>query len=361
MPEPAAAPAFVSARPSLLLDGSEEPLLAEGLLALSVEESQEGIYRCEATLGNWGAANGGVGFLYFDRRTLEFGRRLAVEMGAGDAAGSIFEGRITAIEGRFPQDRPPEVLVLAEDRFQDLRMVRRTRTFEEVSDADVIERVAREHGLSVQVDVDGPTHPVLAQVNLSDLAFLRERARAADAELWIEGDTLKAEARARRQTGELTLTYGQGLRELSALADLAHQRTSLAVGGWDVGAKEAIEEEAEEAAIRPELDGGEAGGKVLADRFGRRAERLVHLVPLSGREAKALAEAHYRELARRFVSGRGVADGDARLRVGARVRLQRLGELFDGRYYVTEVHHTFDPRQGFRTHFRVERPGLGGA
>jgi hypothetical protein len=28
---------------------------------------------------------------------------------------------------------------------------------------------------------------------------------------------------------------------------------------------------------------------------------------------------------------------------------------------VTEVHHTFDLNNGFRTRFRVERPGLGGA
>ena len=78
--------------------------------------------------------------------------------------------------------------MLAEDRFQDLRMVRRSRTFEDVSDRDVIEQIAGEHGLTTDVDLDGPTYRVLAQVNQSDLAFLRERARAVDAELWLDGD-----------------------------------------------------------------------------------------------------------------------------------------------------------------------------
>src|SRR5258705_8493580 len=42
---------------------------------------------------------------------------------------TLFEGRIMALEGQFPEGRQPQLVVLAEDRFQDLRMTRRTRTF----------------------------------------------------------------------------------------------------------------------------------------------------------------------------------------------------------------------------------------
>jgi hypothetical protein len=41
------------------------------------------------------------------------------------------------------------------------------------------------------------------------------------------------------------------------------------------------------------------------------------------------------------------------------VKLQGLGALFDGQYYVCEVRHTFDGQNGYCTHFAVERPGLG--
>jgi hypothetical protein len=47
-------------------------------------------------------------------------------------------------------------------------------------------------GLSAKVRADGPTYKILAQVNQSDLAFLRERARTIDAELWLDGRTLNA-------------------------------------------------------------------------------------------------------------------------------------------------------------------------
>jgi hypothetical protein len=46
-------------------------------------------------------------------------------------------------------------------------------------------------------------------------------------------------------------------------------------------------------------------------------------------------------------------------RVGATIQLDGLGPLFSGDYYVAEVVHHFDGRQGLRTDLTVERPALG--
>ena len=203
-------------------------------------------------------------------------------------------------------------------------------------------------------------HRILAQVNQSDLAFLRERARAVDAEAWIDDSSLHVQARRRRKTAELELTYGQRLLEFSVLADVSQQRTALVVAGWDVAAKESIEQEASDSTISGELAGGVSGGSVLAGAFGPRRESLVHMVPLSSQEAKSVAEARYRAMARRFVCGEGKAEGDGRLRVGSHASLKGLGPLFEGLYYVTEVQHLFDLDHGFRSQFRAEKPGMGG-
>src|SRR5215831_21174567 len=92
------------------------------------------------------------------------------------------------MEARFPAKSPPELVVLAEDALQDLRMTRRTRTFVDQSDADVFNKIADDHKMGKSVQLSGGTHKVLAQVNQSDLAFLRERARAIEAELWVTTD-----------------------------------------------------------------------------------------------------------------------------------------------------------------------------
>jgi phage protein D len=354
-------PGYQPARPRIRLDGTLQEALGESeLQSLIVEETTLGLFRAEASFLNWGPSGGQTGFLYFDRRTLDFGRTLSVELGPPGASGPVFAGRITGIEAHFPPERPPEIQVLAEDRFQDLRMSRHTRSFEQVTDADVIRTIASRHSLSAEVDLDGPTYPALVQLNQSDLAFLRERVAAADAELWMDDRTLYAQARSRRKAAEAELTWGKELLELSVLADLAHQRTSVRVTGWSPADKDAISEEAGESAIANELMGGRSGSAVLGQALATRIEPAARLAPLSRDEARGLAEADYRARARGFVRGYGRAEGNVQVRVGTQLSLKGLGPWFDGPYYVTLARHSFSLRDGYRTAFEVERPGLGG-
>ena len=347
--------ALASARPGFSVAGTDQPKLDSALIRLVVGDSIDGVSHCEAEFSNWGDNQGATGFTWFDRATLEFGKDLLVRIGSA----TVFDGRIMALEGRFPESAPPTIVVRAEDRFQDLRMTRRTRAFDSVSDSDVVNQIANDHGLQTDVNLSGPTHTVLAQINQSDFAFLRQRALAADADVWLEGKTLHAAARASRSDSQLELVHGARLRQFKVCADLAHQRTAVVCGGWDVSAKEAVAVEASASAISGETSAGISGPDLLQQALGDRKDTVAHTVPFDSGASQALAEAHLRAIARRFVRGRGVADADARLHVGKRVTLNGLGPLFSGKYDVVEVSHRFDAAHGLWTDFVVERPWLG--
>jgi phage protein D len=349
--------AIKGARPVVQVDGSDNDSLTGGLLGLDIVETVSGLYRCEALFGNWGPSGGSTSFLYFDRKLLDFGKSFAITLDGT----KLFDGRIGALEGRFPEGGPPQIGVLAEDRLQDLRMTRRTRSFADQSDADVMQAIAGEHGLQADVSVSGPSHKILAQVNQSDLAFLRDRARAIDAELWVEGTSLKVRPHSGRNAGSLTLAVGGQLREFSVLADLANQRTKLVASGWDVAGKSALTHESSDAAISSEVGSDDSGVSILKSKLGDRAETFAHGVPIDSAEVQAQADAVFRAMARRFVVGRGVVDGgsSAKMKVGVQVTLQSVGPLFEGKYYVTEVRHRFDASKGLRSEFRCERPGVG--
>jgi phage protein D len=346
---------LAQSRPKISLGGQDKPALTGGLLSLRIHEDVQGLYGCEAAFGNWGDVNGKSDFLYFDRQTLEFGKKLTVKLGTDP----IFTGLITGLEAGFQEGNAPQLTVLAEDRFQELRMTRRTRTFADMSDSAVINQVASDHGLTPDVSVTGPTHKVVAQLNQSDLAFLRERARAVDGELWMSDATLSVKARANRTSTPLKLTLGKELREFKVLADLAGQRTGVDVTGWDVAGKAGLKENAADSTVSGELKGGESGASILSSAFGQRKETVANAAPLSSDEAKAHAEAIFKQRARRFIVGRGVAEANAKLRAGATVKLEGLGKLFEGEYYLVAVTHVFDGAKGLRTEFTAERPGLG--
>lgn len=352
----ATASAFVAASPTVNIGGEDKDDLSSQLLELTVREDALGLYCCEAEFGNWGSVSGRIGFRYFDRSLLDFGKAFKVKLGNA----VLFEGRVMGLHASFPEGAPPRIQVLADDRLQDLRMTRRTRTFADVSDADMMRTIASDHSLTPDIDASGPTHKVLAQVNQSDLSFIRERAHAIDAEVWVEGATLHVKTRGSRRANDAELTWQNQLREFDVTADLAAQRTAVTVSGWDVSGKQAIKAEATSSAISSEL-GGDTSGVSVLEGLAARKENLAHPVPITSSEGQAAADAFFRMSARRFVTGRGVAESSSGLRVGSRVDLKGLGPLFSGKYAVTAVRHRFDTAHGIRTEFEVERPGIGRA
>jgi len=342
------------ARPSIEIDGQRNAALTSSLMSMHITESEEGMSRCELVLGNWGGASS-AGFQHFARDTLDFGKKINISLGDG----SLFEGSISAISGIFPDGGTPQVGVCAEDRLQDLRMTRRTRTFADASLTDVLNRIASDHGLQTQVDLQGETYKLLAQVNQSDLAFVRDLARREDAQIWVEGTQLKAAQRSRRNGATVELAWAGTLREFEVRADLANQRTKLVGVGWNVADKCAAKHEADEASIQSELGGATSGSQTLQNAFGARVDTLAHGLPVDDAQARTLAEASFRHMARRFIVGHGVAETQTTLRVGSKLSITGVGPLFEGDYTVTEVQMCFDPKQGLRTEFWCDRPAIG--
>jgi phage protein D len=333
--------------------------LARDILRLEVEETTTGLKTLSARFVAQGPPKGGGDqqLLYLDGSAIDFGKKVSIVLGAAPAAHTVFTGWISAIEADFKEGGSPEVVLFAEDKLMKLRMTRRMKTYENVSDADIASAIAGEHGLTPEVDADGPTYDVVQQWNMSDLAFLRERARKIQAEVWVEDETLYFKARGKRTATELTLIQGNQLLAVRVRADLAHQRTRVKISGYDAGQRDRIEEEATEDAIQAEVSGGLTGPATLQRAFGERVSYRVRETPLKSTEASDWVRAEMLRRARSFVTVSGTTRGSADMVVASKLTLQRTGRPFEGAgYYVTRVCHTYDLENGFRTHFEAERP-----
>jgi uncharacterized protein len=349
---------LVATVPVFEIDGEVKGELARDLVRLEVEETTSGLKTLSLRLVAHGPERNKSEetLLYLDGSIVDFGKRLKISIGADTLARTIFSGTISALEAEFEEGREPEVLIFAEDRLMELRMTRRMKTYEQMKDADIAAAIASEHGLTPEVDADGPTYDVVQQLNMSDLAFLRERARKIQAEVWVDDETLHFKSRTKRTATELTLVQGNHLISLRARADLAHQRTRVNVSGYDAVRRELIEEEAGDEAITAEISDGLTGPAVLARAFGERVSHRVREAPLTSNEAADWARAEMLRRARAFVTVTGTTRGSADMIVASRLTLERTGHPFEGSgYYVTRVRHTYDLQQGFRTHFEAER------
>jgi uncharacterized protein len=350
------APLHFSARPRIDLDGQAADALVRDLLRLELRADVWGLQRLSLQLGAIGPQAGGANetLQWLDGSRLRLGSELRVVLGPPEVSAVAFEGKVSQLGAFFSQGQLPMAQCQAEDALWPLRAARRIKTWEGLDLAGIARAIASEHGLSAQVEASSPTWPERQQWNETDLGFLRLLAGQAGAELWCEGRTLHIATREQRAGNRVTLVQGDQLLALDIDADLAHQRSEIAVSGFDAQAKDLVHETSSD--LGGMAAGGTSGPSALAQAFAARNSQRLHDVPLNSEQARQRAQAELRRRAQGFVRARGLTNGSLTLAVGTQLRLERVGTLFEGDgYSVTELHHQYDLQNGFRTAFVAER------
>jgi phage protein D len=349
---------FASKAPVFTVDGQLRGELARDVSALEIEEATDGLKTMVLRLTAVGQKDNAPEEqpLYLDGDIVDFGRTMEVSIGASEEARLVFKGSISAIEADFSEGAEPQVSVYAEDALMTLRMTRRMKTWENTTDADIARQIASANGLGADTAAPGPTYKVVQQWNQSDLAFLRERARLIQADVWFEDNTLCFKTRGNRSASSMTLVQGRDLIDVQIRADLAHQRTAVKTSGYDAAARAEISEEAGADTIQAEISGGRTGPAVLQQAFGPRVSYRVRENPIVAGEATAWAKAEMLRRCRGFVTAVGTTDGTPDMTVGSTLTLDRVGAPFNGNgYHVVRLSHTYDLTNGFRTHFEAQR------
>jgi len=266
---------------------------------------------------------------------------------------------VSSLEAEFGQRSPHELTVMAEVPLARARLARRSKVYTDMAPAEVVREVANELGLRPTVQgLDAPVG-TWAQLNESDLAFLRRLVGRFDGDLQVVGDELQVAPRAEVRRGDLSLELHGQLARARVVADLAQQVTAVTTGGWDPVGGSAVSGEASRL-THAGPGSGTSGADWLRRALDERAEHLGHLAVSTDAEAQAIAEAAFDRRARRFVRLDAVAEGNPRLRVGTNVAVSGMSVRFDNTYYVVEARHRYDVHAGYRTEFIGECAWLGG-
>lgn len=350
---------LVSARPTIRVGEQAFPLLSANITRMRMTEAAGGLSSIEITFTDWlSHPDGTAGYGATSGSPLKLGAKIKVYAGATSQPQEIFSGMITAIEGEVGGSSPPTFTILAEDGLWKARKTRRTRTFEDAAPADIARRIAQDHGLTPEIR-DGLDQPVRdwAQMNESDLAFLRRVLLAYDADVQIVGDKLQAGPLARDRRTAVTLRLGGGLLRARVTADLADQATEVRVSSFDPETGEAVTATATAGELG--AGAGAQGPAAVREAMGEAREHVGSAGPLTQSDADKLARALYGQRARRFVRVDATAQGDASLRVGSWVTLAGINPFFQNDYVVTQAIHRFDLASGYVTDLLAEGAYLG--
>ncbi|WP_055074141.1 VgrG-related protein [Pseudanabaena sp. 'Roaring Creek'] len=349
--------------PILLIDGNQAPDdLNADILQISVEESLHlpGMF---TLIINNDYFPGNLEPAWKHQSLFEIGKKIKIGFTSSTTEDAdfaqeeteyILEGEITAIETEFNEKSQAPMIIRGYDISHRLHRGRYNRSFQNVSDSDLVKQIIGDAGISAgTVTATTIIHEYAFQENQTNMEFLRERAARNGFELYVQDGKLNFRAPSTDQT--ISLKWLEDIHGFRVRVTSAEQVSSVEVRGWDYAQKIAIVSTASTESVITTTDSGK--GSASSTKFSGSPKMIVVDQPIfSSGEADKIAQSLCNELGGEFVNADAKGEGNPKIRPGRVITLADMGK-YSGSYYVTETHHLFDERK-YTTHFSVR--GLKG-
>jgi phage protein D len=333
--------------------GSELPAeTALDVLDVKVSDYVEGASAFTITFNNWKSDL--QEFKSIGQDQLAEGTEVEVKVGFVDSLSSLIVGEITALEPEFPESETPTLKVHGYDRLHRFRRGRKTRSFLEMKDSEIAQKIAGELQLRADVEDTQITHEYVLQSNQSNIDFLLERARRINYEVVVKDKTLFFRKASNNKSKVVSIEFGLTLKSFYPRLSTMGQVSEVVVQGWNHKTKEAIVGRAQQGDELSKMSGTKLGVAISESAFTATTNVVVDKPVFSQGEANQIAKGLFNEMTVDFITGEGSAIGNTDIRAGKVVELLKLGERFSGLYYVTSSTHTID-RKGYATRFTVAR------
>jgi uncharacterized protein involved in type VI secretion and phage assembly len=289
---------------------------------------------------------------WIDDERLAPGKSVEISTKGNGASKKLFDGEIVELEPEFGAGTQ-RLVVRAFDRLHRLTRGRYVRSFVNVSDSDLVGRIASDAGLDPRARPTNHVYDYVLQANETNLAFLQKRAALFGYLLFVDGRTLHFEP-VKSGPPTATVQWGNGLIEFFPRMTTLEQVSSVTVRGWDWQAKQEIVGQVQNGQTSPKVGQSKKGGELVKSGFSMEApylitHRLIQDQGLADRLAQAVADRHDS----RFIEADGLCTGNPSIVAGATINITSVGDRFSGSYFVTNAVHTFDPAEHYKTRFSV--------
>ncbi|WP_346294324.1 VgrG-related protein [Sphaerothrix gracilis] len=278
----------------------------------------------------------------------------------------VLEGEITGMESHFTSGSQAPIIVRGYDVSHRLHRGRYNRSFQNMTDTDIVNKIAGEVGIPTGTvdqtqgpfgygDVNG-SNGYTFQHDQTNMEFMRQLANRNGFELFVQAGKLNF--RQPKADDSIKLKWLRDLHSFRVRVTSAEQVNGVEVRGWDYSAKQPIVSTKNKGQTLTKNDYGE-GSKTSTSFKGKPPTPTMVLVnqPVSvSKQADLLAQAICNELASEFVHADAEAEGNPAICPGKTIKLADMNK-YNGEYYVTEVRHTYQERT-YLTEFSIR--GLRG-
>ena len=342
-------------RPSFKIFAGGSELSAETALdvfEVKVSDYVEGAGCFTITFNNWNADR--QEFKSIGVNQMTEGTEVEIKAGFNTGVTSLIVGEVTALEPEFTETQAPMLKVHGYDRLHRFRRGRKTRSFLQMKDSDIAQKIASELQLQADAEDTQITHDYVLQSNQTDIDFLLERARRINFEVVVKDKTLFFHKAANDKSKVVSIEYGLTLKTFYPRLSTMKQVSKVLVQGWDHKNKEAIVGQAQQGDELTKMNGEKLGVAIAESAFSSSSSVVVTKPVFSQGEANQIAKGLFNEMTVDFITGEASAIGDPEIRAGKVVEILKVGQRFSGPYYVTSSTHVVSSR-GYTTKFTFAR------
>lgn len=346
------------------IDGSDiPPAMHSALVLVEVDSSlhMPGAFRLEFTESTYGDGANATGFTWVDDNRLAVGKDVEVLAVANPARPGfpapqpvpLIKGSITALDPVFDEGGAVRMVVRGFDILYKLQRGTKTRTFQNMTDSQIVSRIAGEAGLQSEMDSTSAQHEYVMQDDVSDYDFLLHLARRNGLVMMADNRTLMLKAPDAFGVEQVSLTWTESLLEFRPTFSIGGQVNEVQVHGWDLKQKREVAGTASSPSFAPVTNGYGKRGMASAQAASGVSKLHIAGTAPSQNDAETMAKVALNRMAAADVMGEGSCQGEPRVKAGCKVELRGLGTRFSGTYLVTRVRHYFSPKTALRTDFWV--------
>ena len=167
---------------------------------------------------------------------------------------TLFKGEITALEQDYQEGMIAQLNVQGYDKSHRLFRETKSEAHLNKKDSDLASSIARNAGLSTQIDTTSTVYDHIFQDNQTDLEFLKQRAWRIGYECFVEEGKLYFRKPPTTGRATVELTWGDDLQTFRPRMGLAEQVDEVMVQGWDEKQLKAIVGQARNGRLYPKVE-----------------------------------------------------------------------------------------------------------
>ncbi|MBX2997515.1 MAG: VgrG-related protein [Caldilineaceae bacterium] len=270
---------------------------------------------------------------------------------------AIFKGEITSLEADFSDNGHAFLIVHAYDKSHRLHRGKKSRTFLNQNDGQIVRKMIGEAGLQAGTIGHGIKHEFMLQSNQTNMEWLLMRAEQLDYQIYVDVDEkFHFIPPWETQGGAVPeLIWGDNLLSFRPRISTTHQVDKVTTYGWDQFNKVVIKGEGSPNGKLKPGSVPKTGGAYAEASFGSASAVILADVVENAKAAEMSAQGLANVLSGEFAYAEGVCYGNADILPAGKVNVKITSQAksqFSGKYSITSVQQIYRVSTGqWNTHF----------